>query len=116
MILVISIIKERLLKKPGKILNLGKIWKTAGVKCYGPTCSWLDYPARKSKLGVEDETHDNIDDKVNEDDLYELDKIILDEKKWRNCTFESELKNTYAMKRPNGMNFINDNKVNKIAE
>ena len=30
---------------------------------------------------MEDETHENIDDDVNEDKLYEIDKFILDGKK-----------------------------------
>ena len=37
----------------------------------------------KQKLSVKDETHDNIDDKVDEDELYNLDKTILDENKQR---------------------------------
>ena len=34
----------------------------------------------KEKLSVKDETHENIDDEVDEDDMYDIDKIILDEK------------------------------------
>ena len=36
---------------------------------------------RKKKLGLKDETHENIDDKFDGDDMYEIDKPSLDEKK-----------------------------------
>ena len=58
---------------------------------------------------MEYETHENIDDEINEDELYEIDKISLDEKYWRKRVFESVLKSIYQTKRPNGMNFIHDN-------
>ena len=32
------------------------------------------------KLSVKDETYENIDDEVDEDDLYKLDKMSFDEK------------------------------------
>ena len=35
----------------------------------------------KQKLSVKDETHDNIDDEVDEDELYEIYKMSLDEKR-----------------------------------
>ena len=62
------------------------------------------------------ETHENIDDEFNEDDLYKLDKRCLDEKELRNRVFERKLKNTYDIKRPNDMNYIDENEVNKINE
>ena len=65
---------------------------------------------------MKDETHDNIDDKVDEDELYNLDKTILDENKQREGVFERKLKMIYDIKRPNSMNHIHDNEVNKIAE
>ena len=46
----------------------------------------------KEKVGVKDETYENIDDVVDKYYIYELDKFILDEKKRRKCTFESKLK------------------------
>ena len=42
-------------------------------------------------MSVKDETHENIDNEFNEDDLYEIDKLILDENKWRKPVFESEI-------------------------
>ena len=42
--------------------------------------------------------------------------MSLYENKLRKHEFESELKIIYDMKRPNGMNCIHDNKVNKISE
>ena len=41
---------------------------------------------------MKDETRGNIDDEIDEDEMYELDKISLDDKKSHKCTFESELK------------------------
>ena len=70
----------------------------------------------KKKPGVEYETHENIDDEVNEYDMYKLDKLSPDEKKLHKPAFESKLKIIYDMKRLNNMNHIHDNKVNKIAE
>ena len=54
--------------------------KIERVKCYIPTCIWWDYPAGENKLGVKNETNKNIDDEVNEDKLYEIDKTSLDDK------------------------------------
>ena len=36
---------------------------------------------------MKDEIHDNINDEANEDELYELDKMSLDEKEWHNFAF-----------------------------
>ena len=44
------------------------------------------------KLSVKDETYENIDDEVDEDDLYKLDKMSFDEKEWQKRAFESEQK------------------------
>ena len=65
---------------------------------------------------MEYETHENIDDEVDEYYLYKLDKLSLDENKLYDPAFEIELKIIYDMKRLNGMNHIHDNEVNKIAE
>ena len=46
-------------------------------------------------LSVKDETHENINDEFNEDEMYGIDKFILDEKKRRERAFESELKVIY---------------------
>ena len=54
------------------------VWKQAISKCYGSTCGRWDHPEKKP--GVEYETHENIDDEVDEDDLYKIDKMSLDEK------------------------------------
>ena len=64
---------------------------------------------------MKDETHENIDDEVDEDELYELDKLSLDEKKWGNRAFESEMKIIYDINRLNGMNRIHDKEVNNIS-
>ena len=62
------------------------------------------------------ETRYNIDDKVDEDDLYKIDKICLDEKTYDKRAFESELINIYDTKKRKGLNCINEKKVNKISE
>ena len=38
------------------------------------------------------ETYENIDDEVDEYDLYNIDKMSLNEKLLRNCAFERKLK------------------------
>ena len=53
--------------------------ETAGEKCDGITCSWWDNPARKKTI-VKYETNDNIDDEVNEDEMYKIDITNLDRK------------------------------------
>ena len=62
------------------------------------------------------ETHENIDDEVDEDDLYNIEKMRPDEKLWRKRAFEIKLKNTYDIKIPNVMTRIHGEKVNKITE
>ena len=52
----------------------------------------------------------------NEDELYKLDILSLDEKKWSMRAYESEIKHIFYIKRPNGMNFIHDDEVKNIAE
>ena len=53
---------------------------------------------QKRKLTVEDETHENIDNKVDEDDLYELDKMSPDDKNDANVHLKAN-KTLYAIKR-----------------
>ena len=62
------------------------------------------------------ETHENIYYDVDENDLYHIDKMSLDEKKWRKRAFEREIEYTYDIKRQNGKSYIHENEVNKIAE
>ena len=65
---------------------------------------------------MEDKTHDNINDEVDDDELYELDKLSLHENNWTKHTFERKLKIICYIYRPNVINYIHDNKVNSIAE
>ena len=58
------------------------------------------------KLSVRGKTHENTDDEVNEDDLYDLDQISLDDKELCKRVFERKLKNTYDIERSNSMNYI----------
>ena len=62
---------------------------------------------------MEDETHENINDEINEEELYEIDRLSIDENKLCKHAFESGIKIIYDMKRLNGMNHIHNNKVNK---
>ena len=55
---------------------------------------------------MKDETHENIDDEVDEDDLYKIDKMSLDETLWHKRAFEIKLNNIYDIKIPNGMTCI----------
>ena len=50
----------------------------------------------KENLSAENETHENIDNEVDEDELYEMDKLSRNENKICNREFESELK-TYMI-------------------
>ena len=59
-----------------------------------PTFSWWDHPAMGGII-LKDETKENINSKINEDELYELDKIGLDEKIWRELAIYDELKYVY---------------------
>ena len=75
----------------------------------------LSCKKNRIKISVEVETHEKIEDKFDKDNLYELDKLSLDQKKWRKHAFESDLKIIYDTKRPNGMSHVHDEKVNKAA-
>ena len=57
---------------------------------------------------MEDKRHDNLDDNFDEDELYGLDKLSLDENKWRKYAFENELKVIYIINWPNGIYHIYD--------
>ena len=71
---------------------------------------------KNEKLSVEDKTREKINDEVDEDEIYELDKISLNENKWRDFAFDSEPNFIYDTKIMNDLNHIHDNKVNNIAE
>ena len=47
---------------------------------------------------VKYETHDTIYDEVEEDEMYELKIIILDDKEWRNRDFEKKSIYVYDIK------------------
>ena len=58
----------------------------------------------KENFSVKNETHEKIDDEVDEDELYELDALSHNKNKWRNRVSEIKLKNTNDMKILNSMN------------
>ena len=41
---------------------------------------------------MKDETHENIDDEIDEYDMYKIDKMSLDKKLWHKRAFEIKLK------------------------
>ena len=48
------------------------------------------------KLSAEDEAHGSIYSGIDENNIYEIDNMILDEEtEWRERAFDSELENTY---------------------
>ena len=65
---------------------------------------------------MKNEAYKNIKDKVDEYELYELEKLSLNENKLNMRAFESELKYIYVINMPNGMNHICNNEVNSISE
>ena len=71
---------------------------------------------KNEKLSVEDKKSKKTNDEFDEDDIYELDKMILYENKWRNFAFDSEPNIIYDMNIPKGINCIHDKKVNNISE
>ena len=58
---------------------------------------------------MKDETHEKIDDEVDEDDLYKLDKVNLDEKEWLKRVFEIGIENIYDKKIQNCITCIHKN-------
>ena len=57
---------------------------------------------------MKDETHENIDDEFDEDDLYELEKWVLMKNNDVSVCLKAN-QNTYDIKIPNVMNCIHDN-------
>ena len=47
------------------------------------------------KWSVKYETRENIDDEIDKDKLYKIDKMILDDKEWRKREFERKIKYIY---------------------
>ena len=69
------------------------------------------------KLSVEEKARKNIDSEVDENYLYNIDNISLDEKKeLRKRAFESEIENIYDTKSHNSMTFMYGNEVHKTDE
>ena len=68
-----------------------------------------------NKVSAEAEAHENIEAKLDYNNLYQIDNMSLDETKqdtaWHKCEFESKLENNYEVENQNGMNFIHGNKV-----
>ena len=62
------------------------------------------------------EIHKNIDDEIDEDELYNTNEMSVEKNKQNNCSFEIKLWTICNTKRLNGMNFIHDIKLNKIPE
>ena len=72
------------------------------------------------KLRWEDVSHENIDYDIDEDDLYEIDNMSLDENKEKKGlgkrAVEIKLEYIYDINIQNGMTCIHENEVSKIFE
>ena len=77
-------------------------------------------PQENNKVSSEYERNKNIESDIDENDIYQIDNISLDDKKenkeWSKHAFGSELENTYEIEIQNGMTCIKRNKLNKLAE
>ena len=75
-------IQEGLLKKSGKSLHLLKGTRKEGGKRFSPACSWW-YPTREKKYKVkgkiELQEYKNTGIEIDKEELYELDKLSLDD-------------------------------------
>ena len=73
-----------------------------------------------NKVSAEEEAQENIESDFNENDLYHIDNMSLDDKKenieWCKSAFECKLENKYGIEIQNGMTCIHKNKGNKWAE
>ena len=47
---------------------------------------------------MKDETYENIDYEIDENDLFDIDKMSLDKKEWRKRAFENKLENISNIK------------------
>ena len=63
-----------------------------------------------NKIIAEAEAYENIDFEIDENNLYQIENISLDEKKWKTerhkRAFEIDLENTYEIESQNGMTCI----------
>ena len=70
------------------------------------------------KLSAGKESDESIESDFDENELYHIKNMSLDEKKEKleqsKWEFEYELENTYDIEIQNGINCIHDNKVNNI--
>ena len=72
-------LKANLLRNTVRILNSRRFWKTTRENTIVQHA--VDYIILKEKkLSVKDETHENIYAEVDEDELYDIEKMSLDEK------------------------------------
>ena len=73
-----------------------------------------------NKVSAEEEAHKNIESELDENYLYQIDNMSLNDKKekteWCNRAFEFKLENTYEIQSQNGMTCIHGNRVNKWSE
>ena len=69
---------------------------------------------------AEEEPHENIEPEIDDNNLYHIYNMTLDDKKenteWLKRAFQSKLENTYDIESHNGITCIYANKVNKSSE
>ena len=79
--LVLSMLKSVLLNTTGRRLQLKKMFgRHQDNNSIVQHSADEIITAENKTIRVEYETHDNIDDEINEDNMYKLDKMSIDEK------------------------------------
>ena len=75
---------------------------------------------KRKKVSAGKESQEIIESKFDENDLYRIDNMSLEEKmkklELHKRAFECELKNTYNIESQNGMTYKHDNKLNNTAK
>ena len=71
---------------------------------------------RRIKLSVLDETYEKIVDELNEYELYKLEKWVFMRRNGVSLCLNENSKYIYDIKIHNGMTFIHEKKINKIAK
>ena len=102
--------------KSGLLRRIGKIPQEVIAIVQHAVDEIILQETESENLSVKNETHEKIDDEVEKDQLYDPDKLSLDEKKWCKRVFESKLIYIYDMKILNSINCTHNSKVNNISE
>ena len=85
------------------------------------TVNWKKYSCTKiKKVSAKREAYENIESEFDENDLYNMDNMILEDTteklEWLKHAFEYKQKSTYGVENQDDMTHIHDKYVNYIAE